>query len=249
MGGWAFTIDPGDGSVLMREQYFPVGMVVEVKSLVNSAALNGTRGRVTGRRGNRVLVLLVNPHGEQSLKPTNLRVVRESPTATCSDAVVTVAPQQQSFHLTKGDAEDKEATNCPDLDHISVRPLVHFDCATDDKNEAAEGSCTSAGGACAPTANTSVSGESSSSLKLGNCLVVSRNYDGSEVVVVNDVNHMQLGYLSVRAGEVVRILSGVEFGHSSNQFARYVYAQPCAQHEVTAGWLPIDVLGSRMELF
>jgi len=54
---------------------------VEAHSL-QTAALNGSRGKVKGARGDRVAVLFPDPIGEKALKPTNLRLTQPTSPAT-----------------------------------------------------------------------------------------------------------------------------------------------------------------------
>lgn len=71
------------GSERDADEVFPIGAVVEAHSL-NTAGLNGARGKVTGFEGERVKVKF--SQGEKKLKPANLKLVEVDPEAAMGTA-------------------------------------------------------------------------------------------------------------------------------------------------------------------
>lgn len=54
--------------------YFPQGVLVEAHSL-STEAFNGMQGRAVGTSGERIRVQFLEPNGEKTMKPANLRII------------------------------------------------------------------------------------------------------------------------------------------------------------------------------
>eukprot|EP00747_Dinoflagellata_sp_TGD_P179711 gnl/TRDRNA2_/TRDRNA2_30968_c0_seq1.p1 gnl/TRDRNA2_/TRDRNA2_30968_c0~~gnl/TRDRNA2_/TRDRNA2_30968_c0_seq1.p1 ORF type:complete len:426 (-),score=75.93 gnl/TRDRNA2_/TRDRNA2_30968_c0_seq1:66-1343(-) len=73
---WATEVAALIGRAVKYTNKFPAGALVEAHSL-NTKHLNDLRGRVQGPAGDRIRVLLPDPHGEKALKPENLKLIDE----------------------------------------------------------------------------------------------------------------------------------------------------------------------------
>lgn len=60
----------------LHKEEFPLQSLVEAHSL-KTAALNGQRGKVSGWKGERIMVEFPEPIGKKSLKPVNLKPVED----------------------------------------------------------------------------------------------------------------------------------------------------------------------------